>query len=935
MALSSGKKLKKKRVGDSRPAATGEGTEGPGRPSSAAKAPAAASGSGRGRGFARPGDCSGKGWGRGDGGGLGGRGMGWDGGGQRAEGGDWGSRGAGRGGWSRGRGGGAGEAGGADGGHGQRKALQDLLDYLRECTKSLQSGAVGPQEEALLASRAIEELGDRVLLVAADQRGSKLLERLIRPANDEAFAMLFAPLTLAVPELAPNQYASHVLEALFGSWAERQFRRCEEAAKGGASAAGEGTGEQLLGPPLEPLLELCRSLQRDDGWPALVDNACASHVVRGLLLALGGYAPEPKGKAKSTARAGQLPERRFEVPGEVAECRRAVAGVLVDMIKADAEVCLSTHASPVVQLLLRMLRDRKERGLVAEAAAAVVGAAAVGAPPSPERCDAMLRSAPGSRALEAVLETASAEAFAQLYEGYFEPRLAQLTAKRDGEFGAFLVQRLADGMREPAQLLAALGKIDFGNLLAPEATWTMHGVVIKVLEACLRLRAGLVQAAAAVFKALTVGEPSEYSRAWPAVLLLDAKADSPAALLCPAGNRRRNAPADPTAEGARTAPNDSVAAARVLKQLPAAGPQLLSTLLRFPAEAVEPLNSGLPAMFANKDALGALAMERKAARALQAALESTSAVSGKLRLRLAKAFRGLLADLAPDPIGGWVAAAVFKASLGQTALRASLAKEMLSVEESLRVNNFAVWKVCGLNQAKHKTGEWAERQKKAGKAQRMLAEVLDDGGRGAAEAAKAAAEAKRRRQEDAASRRAEASKAAAAARNEQWLSDPVMARLMGGADGADSSADEADEGKGARAMAAVEGRARGKAGDAEERRAAAEIDAVFRQGRRWPGAGSTGDKQGSAATAATASVASKQLVAKDSALAEVLDIIAGKGASSTKKKRGKKRRDAVASVAAKPGDDSDSSDAEGVALVAQAAAKSPPKKKRKGFAFCG
>ena len=79
-------------------------------------------------------------------------------------------------------------------------------------------------------------------------------------------------------------------------------------------------------------------------------------------------------------------------------------------MRSDEGFCLGANASPVVQLLLRVLHARGDRALVAQAAAAVVGAAGPKSAPSSERCEALLRSAPGSRALEAVLETSSAEA---------------------------------------------------------------------------------------------------------------------------------------------------------------------------------------------------------------------------------------------------------------------------------------------------------------------------------------------------------------------------------------------------------------------------------------------------------------------------------------------------------------------------------------------
>ncbi|CAE8671417.1 unnamed protein product, partial [Polarella glacialis] len=135
-----------------------------------------------------------------------------------------------------------------------RRPLADMLDYIRTCSKTLDGGLGSQEEEGMLASRALEEMGDRVLLVAADQRGSKPLEKLLRKAAPEAFAVAFSALIEALPDLAPNQYGSHVLEAGLASWAERLGL------------------EEPFRPPAAPLVSLCSRLREDGGWPALVSD---------------------------------------------------------------------------------------------------------------------------------------------------------------------------------------------------------------------------------------------------------------------------------------------------------------------------------------------------------------------------------------------------------------------------------------------------------------------------------------------------------------------------------------------------------------------------------------------------------------------------------------------------------------------------------------
>lgn len=784
---------------------------------------------------------------------------------------------------SRGRGGRGRGAGGADEAR-SRRPMTEILDYLRELAKSLEDAS--PEEEALLMSRAVEELGSRILLVAADQRGSKILEKLLRKGGAEAFTQLFKPLVEATPELAPNQYGSHVLEAALASWAERLGSKPDmphQADKPPEGARGP--------PPVEPLVAMCKSLEEDGAWPALVDNACASHVVRSLLLALGGFSPDPQGKGKAAARAGLLPGRRHEVPLEVAELRRSVAGALVRLLREDPDLCLNAHASAAVQVLLRVLRDRGDRGLVADAVAAVVGASTVAGKPSAERCEALFRSAPGSRVLEVAVETASTEAYGALFTHVFRPRFQVLAAGIDGDFGPFLAQRIADGLREGPQLTLAVADLNFEVLLSAGSTPAQHAVVTKLLEASLRLNNAQKQLASEVFKALNLRSAAEHPRAWAALLLVDHSAEGPTALLAPAEKGWRKGAGKGSEEVGKKSnvvdkAADGASAGGMgerplkLKPLPTAGPQLVSTLLRFSSEAVEPLNSGLPQLLASRQALRALALEPRTARVLEAALSPTSALLPSARLRLARAFRGLLGELGPHPVGGFVCGAVWKAALGEADLRQELAKELLEVKDILRTQNWAVWKVCGLYQAEVKQEEFAQKQRKAGKTKELFKEVLDGSN---VEAAKAAAASSARKVEDFANREAEAQRRAVA------KVDPMVASLLCTPARADKE-DEAEDANTAAPGAAAEG----------DGAAAREIDELFsapKKRRKRQVAEETNTDAASVQCVETAATGAAPLADWD--LAKAMDIIAGREAMTKREKRKQRKRSKIANVAAK------------------------------------
>lgn len=723
----------------------------------------------------------------------------------------------------------------------------------------------------MLATRAVGEMGDRVLLVAADQRGSRPLEKLLRKADTEAFNPMFKTLMDAVPELAPNQYASHVLQSALASWADR---------------LGEEADKQ---PSAAPLVALCQTLQDDGGWPALIHSPCGSHVVRAMILALGGYAPGQDTRDRAAVKAGLLPEKKYEVPAVVVECRRSVATVFVTLVREDDGVCLNAHASPVMQLLLRVLRDRGVRSLLSELATAIIGASSSGDMSSVDTCEGLLQSAPGSRTFEAVVETCSAETFASLFSKFFRPRLSALVKGEAGDFGAFLAQRVADGLRDEPQLMLALSEVDFTSCLKPEASQAQQTIAVKFCEACLRLRAGLKVCSAEVFRSLDLRESSEYHRVWPTILALE-KTDSPAALLRPikapkAGENADNVP-PPTVKG-----------------LPAAGPLLLGALLRFPADAVQQLNSGLPKFLENREVLVAMARGAKTARVLEGALAPHSALLPKLRARLARCFKGALGGLGPHPVGGWVCASLWRASLGDVTLRAAFAEELVAVEDALKAHNFAVWKVCGLHQAKVRKEEWTEQQDKASKSKRLFDSLLEDAD---PEAAKAAASARVRAAEDAADKEA--------ARSDPLLASLLPADLVGaGADDEDAGLDRIQD------------------EDAEPEEAYdAELDDLFstkkekrRKGVeviRVPLATSS-----SRSTMNTSGLKTKPKVV-DSALAEALQLISGKSSSTNVRKKAKKKK---AAAAAQEASDEDASASEPEKVAEQAPTKKVKRLKKR------
>lgn len=306
-----------------------------------------------------------------------------------------------------------------------------------------------------------------------------------------------------------------------------------------------------------------------------------------------------------------------------------------------------------------------------------------------------------------------------------------------GNFGAFLAQRVVEGLREEAQLSDVLKAMDFSACLGEWATSPQQAVAVKLAEACLRLRACREQCASCIFDALGVTAASH--GAW-ATLIMLWPTESLNDLLWDKGG-----------DGSEGHSKATVSSGQLV-QLPPLGVQLLCALLRFPGESVQPLVSSMYGMVKERHALRALAQDAKTARIFEAALAPSSALGKNGRLRLAQSFKGLMGALGPHPVGGWVCVAAWRVSLGHKKLRNEFVKELLAVEVALKELNFAVWKLCGLHAAKLHREEWQQRQKLAWKTTRLFNDILDTGDQ---EAAKADAAARKRAEQDAAKREVE------------------------------------------------------------------------------------------------------------------------------------------------------------------------------------
>lgn len=437
--------------------------------------------------------------------------------------------------------------------------------------------------------------------------------------------------------------------------------------------------------------------------------------------------------------------------------------------------------------------------------------------------------------------------------------------------------------------------MDFAACLKSATTNAHQAIAVRFAEACLRLRAGLKLCAAEIFRALDLRASTEYHRVWPTLLALE-HTDSPATLMRVKGKGKGKGEVEAVLESG-TPPKTT------LKSLPAVGPQLLTALLRFPADAVQPLNSGLPKFMENREVLLALAREAKTARVLEGALAPASALLPKLRARLARAFKGALGELGPHPVGGWVCAALWRASLGETALREAFAKELLDVEEALRAHNFAVWKVCGLHQAKVRQEEWSQQQEKAGKAKRLFDSILEDAD---PEAAKVAAHARVRAAEDAADREA--------------LQDPTVAGLLpaelpGATDGTKEDSKEKANGE----------------DDEDDGGSDEELDQLMKLSSRQRRFKRKNGKQDNAAEDSGPSKGSRGGVALkptvgDPSLLETLELISGKAPAKIRKRQ---KRAAVADAGSDSEEDANAGTSSTVAPQEEVNAGKRKKKKKR------
>jgi len=174
---------------------------------------------------------------------------------------------------------------------------------------------------------------------------------------------------------------------------------------------------------------------------------------------------------------------------------------------------------------------------------------------------------------------------------------------------------------------------------------------------------------------------------------------------------------------------------KVPKGLSAAGCMLVSTLLRYDTVTVQPLATGFAWLVKNPATFVQLAKDRRCSRVLEAVFSSDcpAIVPGSRK----KMIRALLADekpgeiklgyveaLALDSTASWVFYALWREATGEPKLKQQLAERLLAREDSIRVNNWALWRKCSMHLFKTNPKQFMEAQEKQSKAKALFSDLL-------------------------------------------------------------------------------------------------------------------------------------------------------------------------------------------------------------------
>ncbi|KAI8823129.1 armadillo-type protein, partial [Fimicolochytrium jonesii] len=547
------------------------------------------------------------------------------------------------------------------------------------------------EEKALFIGAMFRAMDGKECIVAADPDCSRVVEKMLRSADDFRVRVFTDRLNGQFIELFKHQFASHVCQTLIYAAADVVDREIKGTFVVEAPEGDEAALETL--PTMTTLVEqLCEQMKGE--WKDLMMDAYASHLVRAVLCLLSGdplaqgeaerrskkskkynsehnntWKPNPA-NAPKTGRAGVSVKRT--VPPQFKEALKEITREVAEQMEIMGLRTYATHivANPVLQLLIS-LSDTSE-SLISTLLAVEDSATCQLSTQTDEERQFMvdlIRHPVGSHLVEKLLAAASAHLFHQLYVTYFRGQLEELCLH---PVANFVVQQLICHTRNGTQLEVLLDElIPFFPTLF---THRRPGVVVKVAEACVKHQTGKCQkeVVKAVANALKATAPEQRKQLVNLILCLK--------------------PYGALGEAAKADTNGSL---------------ILQNLLLFDEDAnkmvIDSFMSLTPEESRN------WAFSPTSSRVLEQFLLS-STINLKAKRKLIRSWLGKFATLAADKFGSHT---VDKAwAVADIGLKEKIAEDLYNHTKTLQNSHFGkfVLRNCKIETYGKRREEWVERQ---------------------------------------------------------------------------------------------------------------------------------------------------------------------------------------------------------------------------------
>ncbi|KAI9006925.1 armadillo-type protein [Hyaloraphidium curvatum] len=563
------------------------------------------------------------------------------------------------------------------------------------------------EEQSAFVGNVFRGLSDNELRLATDVDCSVVLEKLLRLSDDFQLRVFMDRLTGRFADLFRHQYASHVVQTLITVAADVVDREVRDSNSDGPQPV---TGEEGVLLPMQDLIvAMCSEIEGD--VLSLVSDRYASHVIRTLLAVLVGEEPShlsstirsKRSRAfaqKHTESAPSFRKRNRSVPNSFTEAaRRFVAAVFGDLAEAIvSQVAFDPVTSPVFQQTLDVLAKLKPNAddpAALDSSALIQRLLGFGRDAKKDSrldfVETMLRDSVGSHLLQKIIQLADAKTLHRLYLTYFRTRMDELSLH---PLANFVVQELIASVKTAVELEMIVEET--GPIWAKLLFGARPGVVVKILEACLRLQASFAETVKHLQQNFGVGSAETRKLFVRAVLEL---------------RRLDTSPDGPSLD---------------LDAISFHGSLLVQHLLAFPAAENKDVVHWI--LDLSPDTLASLAKHPLGGRVIEAFILSSN-VGIKLRRKLVRRFGGSFAGLAMDKYGSHVVDKLW-AHVADIDDKEKIAGELLESLVALQNNHHGRFVVrnCRLESFKQQRDTWRQREIGVDRRRDMFKAILDGPG---------------------------------------------------------------------------------------------------------------------------------------------------------------------------------------------------------------